>query len=117
MAGRGEPGPPVLLPGTPPPQSPQLPLSQLLPLALLLLLAAVPLPLAADWTDCPTACRCKWTSGKKTALCANGGLSSVPAALDGDMQASSLHTYGTSRQGTIRSARVPKQFHFITYTS
>ncbi|KAJ1529660.1 hypothetical protein ONE63_006420 [Megalurothrips usitatus] len=56
----------------------------LLPLLLLLLLVA---GLAApDWTDCPEACRCKWTSGKKTALCPNAGLATVPAALNPDMQ-------------------------------
>lgn len=40
---------------------------------------------APDWTDCPTACRCKWTSGKKTALCRDAGLTSLPT-LSGDMQ-------------------------------
>lgn len=56
----------------------------LLPLLLLLLLLA---GLAApDWTDCPKACRCKWTNGKKTALCPNADLTSVPAALNPDMQ-------------------------------
>lgn len=40
---------------------------------------------APDWTDCPTACRCKWTSGKKTALCRDAGLTSLPN-LSQDMQ-------------------------------
>lgn len=39
-----------------------------------------------DWTDCPAVCRCKWTSGKKSALCPDAGLTSLPANLDPDMQ-------------------------------
>ncbi|XP_077261963.1 leucine-rich repeat and fibronectin type-III domain-containing protein 3 [Temnothorax americanus] len=39
-----------------------------------------------DWTDCPAVCRCKWTSGKKSALCPDAGLTSLPASLDPDMQ-------------------------------
>ncbi|XP_076645008.1 uncharacterized protein LOC143354636 [Halictus rubicundus] len=39
-----------------------------------------------DWTDCPAVCRCKWTSGKKSALCHDAGLTSLPASLDPDMQ-------------------------------
>jgi len=39
-----------------------------------------------DWTDCPAVCRCKWTSGKKSALCPDAGLTSLPAFLDPDMQ-------------------------------
>lgn len=39
-----------------------------------------------DWTDCPEVCRCKWTSGKKSALCPDAGLTSLPAYLDPDMQ-------------------------------
>lgn len=60
-------------------------LGPLLVVALLLLLAGRAAP---DWTDCPEACRCKWTSGKKTALCPNAGLTAVPAALNPDMQVS-----------------------------
>lgn len=41
---------------------------------------------APDWTDCPAPCRCKWTSGKKTALCKEAGFSGIPGTLDGDMQ-------------------------------
>lgn len=53
----------------------------------LLVLAAVALVYAApDWTDCPSACRCKWTSGKKTALCRDAGLSALPGTLNSDMQ-------------------------------
>ncbi|XP_066590239.1 leucine-rich repeat-containing protein 24-like [Prorops nasuta] len=59
-------------------------------LALFLLLAGyVLLSKAAafpDWTDCPAVCQCKWTSGKKTALCPAAGLTSLPASLDPDMQ-------------------------------
>lgn len=39
-----------------------------------------------DWTDCPAVCHCKWTSGKKSALCPDAGLTSLPASLDPDMQ-------------------------------
>lgn len=39
-----------------------------------------------DWTDCPAVCRCKWTSGKKSAFCPDAGLTSLPASLDPDMQ-------------------------------
>lgn len=39
-----------------------------------------------DWTDCPAVCRCKWTSGKKSALCPDAGLTSLPPSLDPDMQ-------------------------------
>lgn len=41
---------------------------------------------APDWTDCPTPCRCKWASGKKTALCMSAGFTTVPDTLDADMQ-------------------------------
>lgn len=41
---------------------------------------------APDWTDCPTVCRCKWTSGKKTALCRDAGLTALPSSLSADMQ-------------------------------
>lgn len=40
----------------------------------------------ADWADCPSPCQCKWSSGKKTALCKEAGFTDVPASLDGDMQ-------------------------------
>lgn len=40
----------------------------------------------ADWTDCPSPCRCKWASGKKTALCMNAGFTAVPDILDSEMQ-------------------------------
>lgn len=39
-----------------------------------------------DWTDCPAVCRCRWTSGKKSAFCPDAGLTSLPASLDPDMQ-------------------------------
>lgn len=55
--------------------------------AILLLFFASALAFAApDWTDCPTPCRCKWTSGKKTALCKEAGFTGIPGTLDGDMQ-------------------------------
>ncbi|XP_025405014.1 leucine-rich repeat and immunoglobulin-like domain-containing nogo receptor-interacting protein 3 [Sipha flava] len=40
----------------------------------------------ADWADCPSPCQCKWSSGKKTALCKDAELTDVPTQLDGDMQ-------------------------------
>lgn len=59
-------------------------------LALFLLVASFTLLSSAvafpDWTDCPAVCRCKWTSGKKSALCPDAGLTTLPASLDPDMQ-------------------------------
>lgn len=52
----------------------------------MVVLAAASVLAAPDWTDCPAACRCKWTSGKKTALCREAGLSALPATLNSDMQ-------------------------------
>ncbi|XP_058810829.1 leucine-rich repeat-containing protein 24-like [Phymastichus coffea] len=60
--------------------------------ALLLLLLGWALPGGSraaafpDWTECPAVCRCKWTSGKKSAFCPDAGLTSLPASLDPDMQ-------------------------------
>ncbi|XP_018561292.1 reticulon-4 receptor-like 2 [Anoplophora glabripennis] len=52
-----------------------------------LLVLAVALALAApDWTDCQSPCRCKWSSGKKTAVCKDAGFTGIPGTLDGDMQ-------------------------------
>lgn len=39
-----------------------------------------------DWTDCPSICRCKWSSGKKTALCKDAGLTALPDFLNSEMQ-------------------------------
>ena len=33
---------------------------------------------ASDWSHCPSACKCKWASGKRTADCESGGLESLP---------------------------------------
>ncbi|XP_024085325.1 peroxidasin homolog [Cimex lectularius] len=41
---------------------------------------------APDWTDCPSTCSCKWTSGKKSALCRYAGFTAIPDTLDSDMQ-------------------------------
>ncbi|XP_060530710.1 probable oxidoreductase PXDNL [Cylas formicarius] len=50
-------------------------------------LLTISLALAApDWTDCPNPCRCKWSSGKKTAYCQKQGLIAVPTNLDEGMQ-------------------------------
>ena len=65
------------------------PLGGRLLLALFLLVSSLALTRAAafpDWTDCPAVCRCKWTSGKKSALCPDAGLTSLPPSLDPDMQ-------------------------------
>lgn len=56
------------------------------PWLLVLLAAVLGATAAPDWTDCPSACRCKWTSGKKTAVCKDAGLSALPATLNSDMQ-------------------------------
>lgn len=44
-----------------------------------------------DWTDCPNLCRCKWSSGKKTALCRNAGLEKIPDMLDSELQVLDLN--------------------------
>ncbi|CAH1105512.1 unnamed protein product [Psylliodes chrysocephalus] len=52
-----------------------------------LLVFSVALALAApDWTDCPSPCRCTWSSGKKTALCKKAGFTGIPGTLDEGMQ-------------------------------
>ncbi|XP_013148749.1 PREDICTED: leucine-rich repeat-containing protein 24-like [Papilio polytes] len=47
---------------------------------------------ASDWLDCAhiATCRCKWSSGKKTATCASGDLRRPPA-LSSDIQVLDLH--------------------------
>uniref|UniRef100_A0A2S2PTV6 Immunoglobulin superfamily containing leucine-rich repeat protein n=1 Tax=Schizaphis graminum TaxID=13262 RepID=A0A2S2PTV6_SCHGA len=40
----------------------------------------------ADWADCPTPCQCKWSSGKKTALCKDADFTDIPLSLNPDMQ-------------------------------
>uniref|UniRef100_A0ABD2VVT4 Ig-like domain-containing protein n=1 Tax=Trichogramma kaykai TaxID=54128 RepID=A0ABD2VVT4_9HYME len=59
-----------------------------------------------DWTDCPSVCHCKWTSGKKSALCPDAGLTSLPANLDPDMQVIDLTGNRISRlpADTFKSA-------------
>ncbi|XP_044728926.1 leucine-rich repeat-containing protein 24-like [Chrysoperla carnea] len=55
--------------------------------SVLLLSIALLVQCSPDWTDeCPSACRCKWSSGKKTALCRDAGFTSIPASLNSDMQ-------------------------------
>ncbi|PNF15333.1 hypothetical protein B7P43_G00931 [Cryptotermes secundus] len=39
-----------------------------------------------DWTDCPSSCQCKWTSGKRTALCREAGFTAIPNTLNSEMQ-------------------------------
>lgn len=41
---------------------------------------------SADWTDCPNPCQCKWSSGKKTALCKDAGFTEIPVSFNADMQ-------------------------------
>lgn len=48
----------------------------------------------ADWADCPSPCQCKWSSGKKTALCKDAEFAEIPAQLDGDMQVLDLSSNG-----------------------
>ncbi|XP_031338993.1 reticulon-4 receptor-like 2 isoform X1 [Photinus pyralis] len=54
--------------------------------ATLLMLAAALALAAPDWTDCPAPCICKWSNGKKTALCRNAGFTTLPESLDSEMQ-------------------------------
>ncbi|XP_073994780.1 uncharacterized protein isoform X2 [Rhodnius prolixus] len=55
--------------------------------ALVLLGVLVSLAISTpDWTDCPSACSCKWTLGKKSALCRHAGFTTIPDTLDSDMQ-------------------------------
>lgn len=42
-----------------------------------------------DWTDCPMPCLCKWTNGKKSALCASSNLTTIPS-LNSDVQVLNL---------------------------
>lgn len=53
---------------------------------LFLVLATTIAVAAPDWTDCPSPCRCKWASGKKTALCMNAGFTTLPDTMDAEMQ-------------------------------
>lgn len=43
-----------------------------------LVLLTITTTVKPDWTDCALPCRCKWTSGKKTALCSSSGLTALP---------------------------------------
>ncbi|KAK6625691.1 hypothetical protein RUM43_005990 [Polyplax serrata] len=54
-------------------------------LASLLVLAAAWSVASPDWMDCPAACRCKWSSGKKSAFCRDAGFTTVPL-LNADIQ-------------------------------
>lgn len=54
--------------------------------ASLVMLAAALALAAPDWTDCPAPCRCKWSSGKKTATCKDAAFTSLPDTLDSEMQ-------------------------------
>lgn len=82
--------------------------------ATLLLLAAALAVAAPDWTDCPTPCRCKWASGKKTASCRDGPFTGLPDTFDGDMQVldlagNSIHKLGKDafqRAGLLNLQRI-----------
>ncbi|XP_021700792.1 uncharacterized protein LOC5570717 [Aedes aegypti] len=51
-----------------------------------LLLLVSPI-LSVDWTaSCPASCVCKWSSGKKSALCNNLTISSIPSNLSTELQ-------------------------------
>lgn len=43
-----------------------------------IVLLTIATAIRSDWTDCQLPCRCKWTSGKKTALCSSSGLNTLP---------------------------------------
>ncbi|KAK9885672.1 hypothetical protein WA026_012434 [Henosepilachna vigintioctopunctata] len=40
----------------------------------------------SDWTDCQSPCVCKWSGGKRNAICKNGGFTTIPVTLDSEMQ-------------------------------
>ncbi|CAA9995431.1 unnamed protein product [Nesidiocoris tenuis] len=40
----------------------------------------------SDWTMCPTMCKCKWISGRKTAECTRQQLSHIPDSLSQEIQ-------------------------------
>ncbi|XP_055588168.1 uncharacterized protein LOC129740499 [Uranotaenia lowii] len=51
---------------------------------LLLLISPV---LSADWSaSCPASCICKWSSGKKSAICNSLGFTSIPSNLSTELQ-------------------------------
>ncbi|GJQ81159.1 putative leucine rich repeat C-terminal domain protein [Trypoxylus dichotomus] len=65
-----------------------------------LLLLFVALAIAApDWTDCPAPCRCKWSSGKKTASCRNASFTALPHNLHAEIQILDLSGNAISRLG------------------
>lgn len=68
-------------------------------LASLLMLAAALALAAPDWTDCQSPCVCKWSSGKKTALCRNAGFTTLPDSLDSEMQVLNLSGNSISNLG------------------
>lgn len=39
-----------------------------------------------DWMQCPSICKCKWVSGKKTAECTKQNLTQIPRDLSRDIQ-------------------------------
>ncbi|XP_063909979.1 probable oxidoreductase PXDNL isoform X3 [Zophobas morio] len=67
-------------------------------ISLLMLMMALAFA-APDWMDCPAPCHCKWSSGKKTAVCKRAGFTSVPDNLDGVMQVLDLSGNHISRLG------------------
>ncbi|XP_035778822.1 uncharacterized protein LOC118459500 [Anopheles albimanus] len=59
---------------------------QLYLLALLLFLSMV-VVLCADWSaSCPGHCSCKWSNGKKSAICNAAGFTAVPSNLSTELQ-------------------------------
>lgn len=67
--------------------------------ASLLMLAVALVHAASDWTDCQSPCICKWSSGKKTALCRNAGFTQIPESLDSEMQVLNLSGNSISKLG------------------
>lgn len=53
---------------------------------LLLLLTIALINASPDWTDCQNPCHCIWSSGKKTAICKNGGFTTIPTNIDAEIQ-------------------------------
>lgn len=55
-----------------------------------------------DWMQCPSTCKCKWISGKKTAECIKQNLTQVPGDLSPEIQ--NLDLTGNRITGLIHNA-------------
>ncbi|KAL1459345.1 hypothetical protein WDU94_011336 [Cyamophila willieti] len=63
----------------------------MLAVVVILLAACLGTTGSPDWTDCPDTCRCKWTLGKKSALCKDANFTALPSTLDSDIQVLDLN--------------------------